>query len=49
MGEFDPSLVRLEMREVPAESPRAAADSIGSDPALLLSREGSTPERRAGA
>ena len=46
--EFDPSHVRLEIREVSAALSKAEADRIGFTPTLLVSRDGETPERITG-
>jgi CheY-like chemotaxis protein len=48
LGDFDPSLVRLEIREVSAALSKVEADRIGFTPTLLLSRDGETPERITG-
>jgi two-component system, cell cycle response regulator DivK len=48
LGEFDSSLVRLEIREVSPLLSKAEADRIGFTPTLLLSRDGETPERITG-
>ena len=44
-GELDSSLVDIEVRDVSAGSPGAAADSTAPEPAFLLRREGSPPVR----
>ena len=46
--EFDPSHVRLEIREVSAALSKVEADRIGFTPTLLVSRDGETPERISG-
>jgi hypothetical protein len=46
--EFDPSQVRLEIREVSAALSKVEADRIGFTPTLLVSRDGETPERITG-
>jgi two-component system cell cycle response regulator DivK len=46
--DFDPSQVRLEIREVSAALSKAEADRIGFTPTLLVSRDGETPERITG-
>jgi two-component system cell cycle response regulator DivK len=46
--EFDPSQVRLEVREVSAALSKVEADRIGFTPTLLVSRDGETPERITG-
>jgi len=46
--EFDPSHVRLEIREVSAALSKAEADRIGFTPTLLVSRDGETPARITG-
>jgi CheY-like chemotaxis protein len=46
--EFDPSHVRLEIREVSAALSKVEADRIGFTPTLLVSRDGETPERITG-
>jgi CheY-like chemotaxis protein len=48
LSEFDPSVVRLEIREVSPLLSKAEADRIGFTPTLLLSRDGETPERITG-
>ena len=48
LSEFDSSQVRLEVREVSADLPKAEADRIGFTPTLLVIREGETPERITG-
>jgi CheY-like chemotaxis protein len=48
LREFDPSQVRLEVREVSAALSKAEADRIGFTPTLLVSRDGETPERITG-
>ena len=48
LGEFDPSLVRLEIREVSPLLSKMEADRIGFTPTLLLCRDGETPERITG-
>ena len=46
--EFDPSHVRLEIREVSAALSKVEADRIGFTPTLLVSRDGETLERITG-
>jgi len=46
--EFDPSQVRLEIREVSPALSKVEADRIGFTPTLLVSRDGETPERITG-
>jgi two-component system cell cycle response regulator DivK len=48
LREFDPSQVRLEIREVSAALSKAEADRIGFTPTLLVSRDGETLERITG-
>jgi len=48
LGEFDPSVVRLEIREVSPLLSKAEADRIGFTPTLLLSRDGEALERITG-
>lgn len=48
VSEFEPSLVRLEIREVSPLLSKAEADRIGFTPTLLVSRDGETPERITG-
>ncbi|HEY2945473.1 MAG TPA: response regulator [Vicinamibacteria bacterium] len=48
LQEFDPSQVRLEIREVSAALSKVEADRIGFTPTLLVSRDGETPERITG-
>ena len=48
LSEFDPSVVRLEIREVSPLLSKVEADRIGFTPTLLLSRDGETPERITG-
>jgi len=48
LQQFDPSQVRLEIREVSAALSKAEADRIGFTPTLLISRDGETPERITG-
>jgi len=48
LSEFDPSAVRLEIREVSPLLSKVEADRIGFTPTLLLSRDGETPERITG-
>jgi len=48
VSEFEPSLVRLEIREVSPLLSKAEADRIGFTPTLLVSRNGETPERITG-
>jgi CheY-like chemotaxis protein len=46
--DFDPSQVRLEIREVSPALSKVEADRIGFTPTLLVSRDGEMPERITG-
>ncbi len=48
LGEFDPAVVRLEVREVSPLLSKAEADRIGFTPTLLVSRDGQALERITG-
>ena len=48
LQDFDPSVLRFEVREISPMLSKVEADRIGFTPTLLLSRDGETPERITG-